>query len=98
MKLIYLDNNIDINIIKDSHVLFVGTNCPVCNDLLETLKNIKKEYTMYIINAHDNQQLTQSYLLTAVPCILTLKDNKVIDKAYGNKSKEFLLNYLEENE
>lgn len=97
MALTFTDSNFDESVIKTdklSVIDFWATWCGPCVALTPTIEALAKEYEGKVnigkVNVDENPELSIKYGITSIPCILFIKDGKVVDKQVGLAPKAAL--------
>lgn len=93
----FTDQNFDIEVIQNnklSVVDFWATWCGPCVALTPTIEALSKEYEGKVnigkVNVDENPELSTRFGITSIPCILFIKDGKVVDKQVGLAPKAAL--------
>lgn len=79
---------------KLSVVDFWATWCGPCIALGPTIETLATEYDGRVnvgkVNVDENSNVSMQYGITSIPCILFIKDGKVVDKQVGVVPKSVL--------
>lgn len=97
MALTFTDSNFETEVLK-SHKLsvvdFWATWCGPCIALGPTIETLAKDYEGRVnvgkLNVDENSNVSMQYGITSIPCILFIKDGKVVDKQVGVVPKSVL--------
>jgi thioredoxin 1 len=94
MAAVYTDSNFDTEVIKADKLSIVDFWAPWCGPCLAlgpTIEALAKEYDGKVnvgkINIDDNPEVSVKYGITSIPCVLFIKDGKVVDKQVGAAPK-----------
>lgn len=97
MALTFTDQNFEAEVIKSNKLTVVDFWAPWCGPcvaLTPTIEALAKEYEGKVnigkVNVDENAHLSVTYGITSIPCILFLKDGKVVDKQIGAVPKAAL--------
>ena len=75
--------------------------CLILNPIIEELAEQIKEVKFVKINTDENQELSNKYNISTIPCLIIFKDGKEIDRIVGGHSgdliEEKVRKYLENN-
>jgi thioredoxin 1 len=97
MAATFTDSNFEIEVLQ-SHKLsvidFWATWCGPCVALGPTIESLAIEYEGRVnigkVNTDENPDLSVKYGITSIPCVLFIKDGKVVDKQIGVVPKSAL--------
>ncbi len=94
MAAVYTDSNFDAEVIKADKLSIVDFWAPWCGPCLAlgpTIEALAKEYDGKVnvgkMNIDDNPEVSVKYGITSIPCVLFIKDGKVVDKQVGAAPK-----------
>ncbi|MGL4590189.1 MAG: thioredoxin family protein [Mycoplasmatales bacterium] len=76
------------------HLAFIKDNCEVCTILIESLRVANLLKNVEIISSEENPELCKDYSITTAPTLVSLKNGIEQDRFYGNKKKEYLIEYF----
>ena len=103
MKIISVNKeNFDDVVLKSDVPVLVDFNadwCGPCRMLKPILEELSKEmsnYKIVSVNIDDEGELAEEYNVSSIPCLVLFKDGKEIKRNVGLKSKEFIVNMMEE--
>lgn len=93
----FTDSNFNQEVLssdKLSVVDFWATWCGPCIALGPTIETLATEYDGRVnigkVNVDENSNVSMQYGITSIPCILFIKDGKVVDKQVGVVPKSVL--------
>jgi len=93
----FTDANFEVEVLqaKQLNVIdFWAPWCGPCVALTPTIEALATEYDGRVnigkVNVDENSHLSVTYGITSIPCILFIKDGKVIDKQVGAVPKAAL--------
>ena len=93
----FTDANFEAEVLQTSKlnvVDFWATWCGPCLALGPTIEALATEYDGRVnigkVNTDENPELSMQYGITSIPCILFIKDGKVVDKQVGAVPKAVL--------
>ncbi|MBR2833875.1 MAG: thioredoxin [Bacilli bacterium] len=69
--------------------------CGPCKVLKPVLEELLKDYTIYSVNVDKNEELSASYDVMSIPCLLLFEDGKLIKRSVGMTSKENIIEMFE---
>lgn len=79
---------------------FWNSDCGVCKNLapvLEEISNERDDIDVYSVHAEENPEIVSRYSVMTVPTILFIKDGAVKKRTIGYKSKESILEIINNN-
>jgi thioredoxin 1 len=90
-------------LINNSHKLvvvdFFAEWCMPClmlSPIIEDLANKIKEVKFVKINVDDNQEISQKYNISSIPCLIIFKEGKEIDRIIGSQDGDELEEKIKE--
>ncbi len=97
MALTFTDDNFEAEVLQSnklSVIDFWATWCGPCVALGPTIEALAQEYEGRVnvgkVNVDENPNLSVQYGITSIPCVLFIKDGKVVDKQVGLAPKSAL--------
>lgn len=97
MALTFTDSNFESEVIQTNKLSVVDFWAPWCGPCLAlgpTIEALATEYEGRVnigkVNTDENAELSMKYGITSIPCILFIKDGKVVDKQVGAVPKAAL--------
>ncbi|HPI55346.1 MAG TPA: thioredoxin [Chitinophagaceae bacterium] len=97
MAATFTDSNFDTEVLKSNKLSVIDFWAPWCGPCLAlgpTVEALAKEYEGKVnigkVNVDENSNLSVTYGITSIPCILFIKDGKVVDKQVGAVPKAAL--------
>jgi thioredoxin 1 len=97
MAATFTDSNFEAEVIKSNKLSVIDFWAPWCGPCLAlgpTIEALAKEYEGKVnvgkVNVDENSNLSVTYGITSIPCILFIKDGKVVDKQVGAVPKAAL--------
>ena len=76
---------------------FYADWCGPCRMLKPILKDISKDYKVYLVDVDKNSELAGSYDIMSIPCLLIFNEGKIVSRNTGMTTKEDILKMLEED-
>lgn len=90
MAAVFTDANFDQEVLKSDKLSIIDFWAPWCGPCLQlgpTIDALSKEYDGKVnvgkLNVDDNPNVSVQYGITSIPCVLFIKDGKVVDKQIG---------------
>jgi thioredoxin 1 len=97
MALTFTDQNFEAEVLQTNKLNVVDFWAPWCGPCLAlgpTIEALAKEYEGKVnigkVNTDENSELSIKYGITSIPCVLFIKDGKVVDKQVGAVPKAAL--------
>jgi len=94
MAAVFTDANFEAEVLKSDKLSVVDFWAPWCGPCLAlgpVIDALATEYTGQVnigkVNADENPNVSVQYGITSIPCILFIKDGKVVDKQLGAAPK-----------
>lgn len=94
MAAVFTDSNFEAEVINADKLTVVDFWAPWCGPCLQlgpTIDALSKEYEGKVnvgkINVDENPNVSVNYGITSIPCVLFIKDGKVVDKQIGAAPK-----------
>ncbi len=94
MAAVFTDANFESDVLKATQPSVVDFWAPWCGPCLQlgpTIDALSKEYEGKVnvgkINVDDNPNVSVTYGITSIPCVLFIKDGQVVDKQIGAAPK-----------
>ena len=79
--------NSKIPVLADFNANWCGP-CKMTKPILEELASESKNYKIVSINIDDEDELTEKYNVSSIPCLILFKKGKEITRSIGFKSKD----------
>ncbi|GAA4466072.1 thioredoxin [Nemorincola caseinilytica] len=90
MAAVFTDSNFDTEVLKADKLSVIDFWAPWCGPCLAlgpTIDALSAEYAGKVnvgkVNVDENPNLSINYGVTSIPCVLFIKDGKVVDKQLG---------------
>jgi len=90
MAAVFTDANFEAEVLKADKLSVIDFWAPWCGPCLAlgpTIDALSKEYDGKVIvgkvNVDENPNISVNYGITNIPCVLFIKDGKVVDKQLG---------------
>lgn len=97
MALTFTDSNFEKEVLQSDKLTvidFWAAWCGPCIALGPTIDTLAKDYEGRVnvgkLNVDENSNISMQYGITSIPCILFIKDGKVVDKQVGVVPKSVL--------
>lgn len=97
MAATFTDSNFEAEVLKSNKLSVIDFWAPWCGPCLAlgpTVEALANEYEGKVnigkVNVDENSNLSVTYGITSIPCILFIKDGKVVDKQVGAVPKAAL--------
>jgi thioredoxin 1 len=97
MALTFTDSNFEAEVLQTNKLNVIDFWAPWCGPCLAlgpTIEALATEYEGRVnigkVNTDENADLSIKYGITSIPCILFIKDGKVVDKQVGAVPKAAL--------
>lgn len=94
MAAVYTDANFDTEVLQSDKLTIVDFWAPWCGPCLQlgpTIDALHKEYEGRVnvgkLNVDENPNVSVQYGITSIPCVLFIKDGKIVDKQIGAAPK-----------
>lgn len=94
MSAVFTDANFNTDVLgsdKLTVIDFWAVWCPTCIALGPTIDALSKTFEGKVnvgkVNVDENPEISVNYGITNIPCVLFMKDGKVVDKQVGVASK-----------
>lgn len=94
MAAVFTDSNFETEVLKSDKLSVIDFWAPWCGPCLAigpTIEALAKEYEGKVnvgkVNVDENSGLSVTYGVTSIPCILFIKDGKIVDKQVGAAPK-----------
>lgn len=86
-------------LLKDNSKIVIDFNatwCGPCKMLNPVLDELSQEYNIIKIDIDKNPDIASEYEIMSVPTLVYMKDQQIIDKEPGYKSKEYIESKLKD--
>ena len=89
MKVININNNFKEEVLDSTKKVLVDFNaewCGPCRMIAPVLEKIAEEndnIKIVSVNVDNNNELTREYNVFSIPCLVVIKDGKVLDRTVG---------------
>ena len=97
MAMTFTDSNFETEVLNTKKLNVIDFWAPWCGPCLAlgpTIETLATEYEGRVnigkVNTDENAELSMKYGITSIPCILFIKDGKVVDKQVGAVPKAAL--------
>ncbi|WOO86835.1 thioredoxin family protein [Mollicutes bacterium LVI A0039] len=80
----------NVPVLEAGFYLFTTENCPSCEKLKSTVRELEVDTTLYEVEAHSHQEIAMSLNIMGTPCIIDYRDGKEYDRIYGAASMKRL--------
>ncbi len=93
-------DNFKQEVIKSDKPVLVDFNaewCPPCQALHPTLEELSEEsddFKIVTVDIDDQSELAEEYGVSSIPCLVSFKDGKEIDRRVGLQPKKRLLKMM----
>jgi thioredoxin 1 len=94
MAAVFTDANFEQEVLQSANLSVVDFWAPWCGPCIAlgpTIDALATEYTGKVnvgkVNVDENPNLSVDYGVTSIPCVLFIKDGKVVDKQVGAAPK-----------
>ena len=68
--------------------------CQLAGKMLDIAKEVLPDIPLEKVNLNYAKELAEEYQIESVPCLILIKDNKVIEKIYAFHSVPYLVDRL----
>ena len=95
-------DNFEKEVLKESIPVLIDFNanwcgpCRMLKPILDEVSTERNDYKFVSINIDDEEELSNSYQITSIPCLVVLDKGKEIKRSVGFMNKDDLNNFLEE--
>ncbi len=93
-------DNFKQEVLKSDKPVLVDFNaewCPPCQALHPTLEELSEEtddFKIVTVDIDDQSELAEEYGVSSIPCLVSFKDGKEIDRRVGLQPKKRLLKMM----
>ena len=93
-------DDFDKKVLKAEGKILVDFNaewCGPCRMLKPILDDLAKDYKIYSVNVDKNRDLTFTYDIMSIPCLLLFKDGKIVSRGSGMMAKDDIIKMMEDD-
>lgn len=93
-------DNFESEVLNETKTVLVDFNadwcgpCRMLKPVLDELSNERDDYKFVSVNIDDEEELSDKYQVSSIPCLVVLKDGKEIKRSVGFKTKDELNVFL----
>jgi len=93
-------DNFESEVLNETKTVLVDFNadwcgpCRMLKPVLDELSNERDDYKFVSVNIDDEEELSDKYQVSSIPCLVVLKDGKEIKRSVGFKTKDELNIFL----
>lgn len=93
-------DNFESEVLNEAKTVLVDFNaawcgpCRMLKPVLDELSNERDDYKFVSVNIDDEEELSDKYQVSSIPCLVVLKDGKEIKRSVGFKTKDELNVFL----